>query len=130
MNRRATKKRKEEYLEFLKCHDGVEIFCYTNRKNFYEIIEREIIPSLDSSIKIVKLIGKEPSTDLNEEMVSHMLFNIKNIGFPNAMKIVKGEVIDISMHKELYDGINNGNIQNITELVQSKFAEIRHRGKN
>jgi hypothetical protein len=48
-----------EYSEFLSKNEGMELFCYTNREKFENVIETKILPSLDESIHVVKLIGKE-----------------------------------------------------------------------
>ena len=124
------KQQKERFEAFLLSNNGIELFCYTNRKRFCEVIEEEIIPSLDKSINIVKLNGKEPQTELDKEMISYALYRIKNIGFPNVMKIVNGKLIDLSMHKEVYDCINNGKSENLAGIVSSKFKEIRNIASN
>ena len=114
-----------EYSEFLSKNEGMELFCYTNREKFESIIETEILPSLDESIHIVKLIGKEPSTNLNKRFISHALYRIENVGFPNIMKVVNGNFLDVSLHCEIYNSINNEKSEELVGLVNSKIELLR-----
>lgn len=122
---RSRKKFSQEYLQFLNDNEGLEIFCYTNRLKFLSVIETTVIPQLDENIYIIKLKGKEPQTDLDPNFVSHILNNIKEVGFPNVMKIVNGSVIDFSLHKPIYDAINNGNYSQISILINEKLNKLR-----
>lgn len=115
----------EEYQEFLKQHDGLEIFCYTNRLKSCGVIESELIPKLDKHVHIIKLIGKEPQTELDMKHISRALYSVKEIGFPSIMKIVNGRVIDLSLHKAIYDAINNQKVDVLPSLVNRKLEELR-----
>ncbi len=123
----AKKRRKfnEGYLEFLSKNDGLEIFCYTNRERFCGAIESELIPKLGDHIHVVKLIGKEPQTELDKSYISFALYNLQEIGFPNVMKIINGRIIDLSLHKSIYDSINNNRVDTLPSLVNRKFDELR-----
>ena len=125
----ANKKFKLEHSEFLSKHEGLEVFCYTNREKFQNIIEEELLPNLDESISIVKLIGKEPNTNLDKRFISYALYRLNNIGFPNVMKIVNGQFLDISLHNEIYNGINNKKQKELVSLVNEKLEILREHGK-
>ena len=106
-------------------NEGLEFFCYTNRLKFCEAIEDKLVPSLDEHIHVIKLIGKEPETHFNRRFISHALYNLKEVGFPNVMKIVDGRFVDFSLHKPIYDAINNGNTNLLPSLVHEKLTKLR-----
>jgi hypothetical protein len=114
-----------EYSEFLSKNEGMELFCYTNREKFEKVIETKILPSLDESIHVVKLIGKEATTNLDKKYISHALYRIKNIGFPNVMRVVNGQLLDVSLHSEIYNSINNEKSEELVGLVNSKIELLR-----
>jgi hypothetical protein len=115
----------EKYKEFLNKNEGQEFFCYTNRKDFVEVIEEQLIPKLDSRIKIIKLEGKDPITYLNREFISYTLNRLINIGFPNVMKITHGVVKDISLHNEIYNAINNKKFSDLQPLIEDALSSLR-----
>lgn len=110
-----------EYSKFLSKNEGMELLCYTNREKFENVIESEVLPSLDESVHIVKLIGKEPRTNLDEKFISHALNSIKNVGFSNIMKVVNGQFIDVSLHNDIYNSINNGKSNDLAGIVNSEI---------
>ena len=118
-----------EYSEFLSKYEGLEFFCYTNREKFQDIIEEKILPNLNKSIHIIKLVGKEPNTNLDKRFISHALYRLNNIGFPNVMKIVNGQFLDISLHNEIYNCINNKKEYELENLVNEKLEILRKKGK-
>jgi hypothetical protein len=118
-----------KYSEFLTENEGLEIFCYTNREKFEDTIEEKILPNLDESISIIKLVGKEPNTNLDKKFISHALNRLNNIGFPNVMKIVNGQFLDISLHNEIYNCINNKKEKELVGLVNEKLEILRENDK-
>lgn len=126
-----SKKQKERFLkryrEFLAAHEGEEFFCYTNRKEFVDVIEQQLIPMLDPKLNIIKMEGKTPITDLNHEFVSYAFYRLDNIGFPNVMKINNGVMMDISLHNEIYNAINNKKFSDIQVLVEGALSDLRNR---
>jgi hypothetical protein len=125
----AKKKFKLEYSEFLAKNEGLELFCYTNREKFQNIIEEKLLPNLDESISFVKLIGKEPNADLDKKFISYALCRLNNIGFPNVMKIVNDQFLDISLHNEIYNCINNKKQKELVSLVNEKLKILRDHGE-
>lgn len=97
---------KNDYRNFLSLMEGKQLFCYTSRSNCKDWVESELLPVLDKNIEVILLNGKTPISNFPSQYISHALHNIKNIGFPNVMKIVNGEVRDASLHNEFYDTIN------------------------
>jgi len=112
----------KNYDSWLTSLEGHEFFCYTNRKESVDAIEKHITPTVSSSIHVIKLIGKEPITELDKDFVSHALCNLNNVGFPNLMKVVDGKLHDITIRKPIYDAINQGK----TEKLPLIFLEALH----
>lgn len=127
---KVERKFEKEYAEFLSENEGLEIFCYTNRDKFQNIIESKLLPDLDKTINVIKLIGKKPKTKLEQRFISRTLYSIKNVGFPNVMKIVDGQVLDISLHSEIYNSINNGAPEKMIELVNINMERLRRNSEN
>ena len=124
-SKRERNKFLERYQEFLNQNEGQEFFCYTIRKDFVDVIEQQLIPTLDSRIKIIKLEGKDPITDLDREFISYALNRLISIGFPNVMKITHGVVEDISLHNEIYNAINNKKFGELQPLVENALSTLR-----
>jgi hypothetical protein len=122
---KAHQKFVEEYNEFLANNEGLEVFCYTNRLKFCDVIEAQLVPTLDKHIHVIKLIGKVPQTQLNERFISHALCKLKEVGFPNVMRVVDGRFVDLSLHKPVYDAINNKNNALLPSLVHEKLKKLR-----
>ncbi len=116
---------KEEYLEFLRENEGVEFFCYTNRKTSEKEIEKYIIPYIDKNVHVVKLTGKNVACNHNERFISHALYNIRGFGFPNIMKISNLTMVDHSLHKDLYDAIGNGKYDELFEIYTKGSLAIK-----
>lgn len=114
------------FRQFLRQHEGVEFFCYTNRKNSYSFVEEEILPYLDPDIKIIHLEGRTPISQYNEQYISRILHNLKQIGFPNVMKINSGKVMDLSLHHELYETINQRKpASHFLRILDERIQELR-----
>jgi hypothetical protein len=109
---------KADYALFLSQHEGEEFFCYTNRKNSVNDIENYILPELGDAIKVIKLEGKEPQTDLDHRFISHALYNLKYVGFPNIMKIVNAEMHDYSIHNQVYSAISQSCSEKLPEILR------------
>ncbi len=122
---RAAAKFKEDYDAWLSKHEGEEFFCYTSRNNSVEEIENHLIPTFNDSIHVVKLVGKEPHSNLEQKFISHSLYNLENVGFPNVMKIINGKMHDLSMHSPVYDAINQGRSAELPKLVLQTMIELR-----
>ena len=101
------KRFEKKYAEFLTENNGVNFFCYNNRKNSKEYIEQNIIPNLNDRIEIVYLNGKKVESQQNAEFISEALYKLKNYSqFPHLMKIRNGKLIDKSINNPLYNVLN------------------------
>ena len=127
---RQNKELKKEYEAFLLAHEGNEIFCYTNRKNSVKQIEEHILPRLPKGTHIVKLEGKMVCTNLNKNCISFMLYQLKEVGFPNVMKISNGSVIDLSLKKKVYSAISQNDVSSLSDIVIAGLNRIRDAAKN
>ncbi len=113
-----------EYKNFLNQNEGQKFFCYTNRKNSVKAIEENVLPLLDDSINIVKLVGKKPHTDLDERSIGYALYNLQNIGFPNVMQIINGEMHDVSLHKKMYAAVNENKESELHSIVKEAISGL------
>lgn len=114
----------ENYQAFLQDNEGERFFCYTNRQQSETIIEQYILPTLDRSVHVIKLIGKTPKTDLHEDYIAHALYQIEHIGFPNVMVIQQGKMLDYSLYQPIYHAINTADFQALPNIVSMGFKRL------
>ena len=120
------KKIKKAFKKKLLEHEGLEIFTYTSRKKSKDTIENYILPKLPQDLHIVYLNGRAPVTSLDTKFISQVLGQIKNIGFPNIVKISGGKLKDVSIKKEFYAALNKGNnIELVVELIKRELEILR-----
>ena len=101
------KRFEKKYTEFLNENNGMNFFCYNNRKNSKNYIEKSIIPNLNEQIEIVYLNGKKVESEQNAEFISEALYKLKNYSrFPHLMKIRNGKLIDKSINNPFYNVLN------------------------
>ena len=72
------KKFEEKYAEFLIENNGLNFFCYNNRKNSKDFIENNILPNLIEEIDIVFLNGKYVESEYPAEFISQALRMLNN----------------------------------------------------
>ena len=100
------KKEYRKFAEITEDMEGLNIFCYTNRKTSKTFIEESVLPKLAADIKIVQLHDKKVVADFEPELMSSFLYSVKdNKGFPYLLKIRDGQVMDQSVKKEVYQTI-------------------------
>ncbi len=88
-----TIKSEKEYVKFLREIDGTKFFCYNNRKKNKDFIEKNILQTLPSDIKVIYLEGKTPKSDYDQKFISVLLYSIKDRkGFPYLLKISNGQL--------------------------------------
>jgi len=121
---------KQRYSAFLsECEDMV-FFCYTNRKHSQKYIEQHILPQLDPSINVIFLQGREPHSEFDKRCISHMLFLVTNLNFPNLIHISNGQVFDVSLHKDLQNIMDQEHDPaSFVQLIQEKGEELRLAGR-
>lgn len=116
-----------EYQDFLNENEGQAFFCYTSRKNKQSLIEQNLLPELPKDIEIIFLHGKKPISNFPEKFISHALYKINNVGFPNVMKIIDGQVKDASLHENFYAIINqNQDMASFINIVHTKLKSLEH----
>uniref|UniRef100_UPI000B34DE77 hypothetical protein n=1 Tax=Thaumasiovibrio occultus TaxID=1891184 RepID=UPI000B34DE77 len=103
------------YTAFLQAHEGVTFFCYTSRKKLSSFIEQHVLPTLPSDVQVIKLQGKRPQTALDIECISYALYQLKQRGFPNVMKVVDGKMVDQSLHNDIYNAINQNRLNSVQD---------------
>lgn len=120
------KKFEKQYSEFLKLNEGVNFFCYNNRKKSNQFIENEIIPNLKNDIEIVYLNGKKIETkNYRIDFISKALFSLKYYSkFPHLMKIREGKLIDKSINSLFYSIKNQNKSKDKLLEVVNDFFEI------
>ena len=87
---------------------------------------------LDESDILIKSdcgFRKTPKSSFPKHFVSHILYQIQQVGFPNIMKVVNGEIYDTSLHHELYNAINQ-NLPATHFIEKLQFALNKIRRKN
>ena len=133
------KKLKIKYAEFLIENDGVNFFCYNNRKKSKEHIEKHIIPNLDKGVLIVYLNGKKLEVENNSGFISSALYSLKNYNkFPHLMKIRNGNLFDISINNRFYNMLNQNRpkkdflnqINTFFELIPTESTDLRDNSFN
>ena len=96
-----------KYKAFLQTIDGTKFFCYNNRTNSKDFIEKNILPALTPDIKVIFLDGKTPKSDYDQSFISKALYSIKDRkGFPYLLKISNGQLIDKSINNDFYNTMN------------------------
>lgn len=100
-------KSEKKYADFLLRINGTKFFCYNNKKNSRDFIEKNILPLLPSDIKVIFLDGKMPVSDYDPKFISRILYKIKDRkGFPYLIEVSNGQLIDKSINNDFYNTMN------------------------
>lgn len=122
------KKFEEKYAEFLIENNGLNFFCYNNRKNSKDFIENNILPNLIEEIDIVFLNGKYVESEYPAEFISQALRMLNNYKrFPHLMKIRNGKLIDKSINNLFYNILN---LHKSEEELMSQINQFFELNKN
>jgi hypothetical protein len=113
------------YQKYLQTINGTNFFCYNNRTNSKDFIEKNILPILTPNIKIIYLDGKTPKSEYDPHIISKVLYGIKDKkGFPYLLKISNGQVIEESINNELYNIMNqNKEIGQLNKKIISFYQK-------
>jgi hypothetical protein len=118
------KKNQKLYLDYLLEIDGHKLFCYNNRKDCLEFIEKQIIPSLPKDVNLIFLDGRYPKSGYSQEFASRLLYGIGDqVGFPYLLKVQGGIVLEKSINNELYNNLNQGHDINVLYSAINKFYQ-------
>lgn len=115
----------KKYIEFLNENNGMNFFCYNNRKKSKNYIEESIIPNLTDKIEVVYLNGRKVESENNTEFVSEALYRLKNYNrFPHLIKIRDGQLLDKSINNSFYNILNQNKSK--TDFIHqiNKFFDI------
>ncbi|MDI6403017.1 hypothetical protein QLX67_13505, partial [Balneolaceae bacterium ANBcel3] len=97
----------KKYNDYLQTISGTNFFCYNNRTNSKDYIEKNILPTLSTDIKVIFLDGKTPKSEYDQRFISKALYSIKDRkGFPYLLKISDGQIIDKSINNDFYNTMN------------------------
>ncbi len=112
-----------KYKDYLHTIDGTNFFCYNNRTNSKDFIEKNILPTLTPDIKVVYLDGKTPKSEYDQSFISKALYCIKDRkGFPYLLKISDGQLLDKSINNEFYNTMNqNKDIGQLSKKIISFY---------
>lgn len=118
-NKTHTKK----YNAYLQSIDGTNFFCYNNRTNSKDFIEKHVLPILAPDIKVIYLNGRTPESDYDQTYISTALYRIRDKkGFPYLLKITDGQLIDKSINNDLYNTMNlNKDIGQLAKTMSSFY---------
>lgn len=113
--------------------DGSEWFIYTSKKSSQEFVEQNILPLMDHEIRVMKLKdGVTPWEDsefgsiLKPSFLYEIKRNRKSQGFPCLIKIMHGNIVDVSLHDELYDCISKKlPAERFLESVRKSLYQLR-----
>jgi hypothetical protein len=82
-------------------------FCYNNRTDAKDFLDKEIIPKLDKEVEFIYLEGRVPKSSYVAENISLALLKMKNYTrYPHLLKIRNGQMIDESINNEFFNTMN------------------------
>ena len=103
-------------------------FCYNNKADAKEFIEKELIPNLDKDIEFIYLDGREPKSQYVRDQISLALYELKNYSrFPHLLKIRNGKMLDESINNEFFNTLTQSKpldklLKNINDFFELKSA--------
>ena len=79
-------------------------FCYNNRLDAKDFIEKELLPRLDKSVELIYLDGRQPRSKYESDKISSALYKLKRYTrFPHLLKVRDGQIIDESINNEFFN---------------------------
>ncbi len=79
-------------------------FCYNNRADAKDFIEKELLPRLDKNIELIYLDGRQPKSSYEKDKISLTLYKLKKYTrFPHLLKVRSGQIIDESINNEFFN---------------------------
>src|SRR5690606_37071273 len=106
-------------------------FCYNNRPDAKEFIEKELIPKFDKAIELIYLDGHQPKSSYVQDHISLALYKLKNYSrFPHLLKIRNGQMIGESVNNELFNTMKqNKPLDKLLSDIDA-FFDLRADNKN
>lgn len=123
--------RERELNKYLSRLGDKNFFCYNNRPDAKEFIEKELIPKLDKGIELIYLDGHQPKSSYVQDHISLALYKLKNYSrFPHLLKIRNGQMIDESVNNELFNTMKqNKPLDKLLSDIDA-FFDLRADNKN
>ena len=95
------KKAEEKYLQFITTQEGKVFFVYKKTKAV-KFIKKHILSILPNEVQVI-LLSEASNIENDNPNYVRMFGNIKqDTNFPCFVKIRNGEIIKVSLHKELF----------------------------
>jgi hypothetical protein len=124
-------KREKDFKNYLLSLRDKNFFCYNNRNDSKEFIEKEVIPKLDERIEIIYLDGREAKSAYVKEHILLALYKLDNyIRFPHLLKIRDGQIIDESVNNEFYNVMNQNKPMDKLLTDIHEFFGLRIKNQN
>ncbi len=124
-------RREKELKKYLSGLGDKNFFCYNNRTDAKDFIEKELIPKLDKDIELIYLDGREPKSKYVRDQISLALYKLKNYTrFPHLLKIRDGQMIDESVNNEFFNTMTQN--KPLDKLLSdiNRFFGLRADNKN
>ncbi|EMJ46484.1 hypothetical protein LEP1GSC161_3979 [Leptospira santarosai str. CBC1416] len=124
-SKKADKKKRKKYDSLIQHIKDGNFFCYNNKIKTKTFIEANILPKLQSDIRIIFLDGRIPKSKFDPRNISLLLDHIEDKkGFPYLIKITDGVYKDKSVNNELHNTINQKkDIRLIINSIHSFYSE-------
>jgi len=124
-------RREKDLKKYLLGLGDKNFFCYNNRTDAKDFIERELIPKLDKEVELIYLDGREPKSKYIRDKISLALYKFKNYTrFPHLLKVRDGQIIDESINNEFFNTMSqNKPMDNLLADIH-KFFGLRAENKN
>ncbi len=114
---------KRNLTKYLRKIGDKNFFCYNNRTDAKDFIEKELIPKLDKDIELIYLDGRQPKSSYAGDHISLALYNLKNYTrFPHLLKIRDGQVVDESVNNEFFNTTQNKPMDKLLNDINAFFG--------
>jgi hypothetical protein len=123
-------RREEKLKKYLLELGDKNFFCYNDRTDAKDFIEKKVIPMLDKEVELIYLDGREPKSKYIKDNISLVLYKFKNYTrFPHLLKVRGGQIIDESINNEFFNTLSqNKPVDNLVGKIH-RFFDLRAANK-
>jgi hypothetical protein len=104
-----TKIEERGFRKYLRTNEGAKFFCYTSRQTSEKYVRENVLPLLPPHTRIVYLRDSRKPFNLGDDLpfLQYFVGHIKRTpgSYPYAARIVKGQLVSISINQQLYSAI-------------------------